>query len=277
MTAARVASCLSAAAGRLRLALLAASAAVLLGACAGAGVAPSGVDVMPESQEETDERRRARIRLELAASYYQQGNYTVALDELRLALQADPNYAAAYGMLGLVYMDIGERQKAEESFQRALRLRPSDPDLNNGYGWFLCQTGREKASIEYFVRAVRSPLYATPAKPLQNAGICSMRIGEMDAAEGYFQRALQVDALNPVALYNLGEIYLKRGDTERARLLAQRLLTAYDPTAQTLWLALRVERQAGNREAVASLGTQLRRRFPASREASLLQAGKFDD
>ena len=45
---------------------------------------PSGV--MPDSSEENEERRRARIRLELAANYYSQGNYNYALDELRQAL-----------------------------------------------------------------------------------------------------------------------------------------------------------------------------------------------
>ena len=32
-----------------------------------------------------------------------------------------------------------------------------------------------------------------PAKPLHNAGICSVRIGDEAAAEGYFQRAFQSD------------------------------------------------------------------------------------
>lgn len=238
---------------------------------------PVPTAVLPDSAEENDERRRARIRLELAAGYYQQGNYNVALDELRQALAADPNYPAAYGMLGLIYMDLNDRPRADESFQRALRLAPGDSDLNNNYGWYLCQTGRPKDAIEHFLRALRNPLYATPSRPLHNAGICSLRMGDVAAAEDYFQRAFQVDPGNPVAMFNLAEIYLKRGDLQRARFYVQRLTSSFEPSAEVLWLALRVERKLGNADAQESLATQLRRRFPGSREASALAAGQFGE
>jgi type IV pilus assembly protein PilF len=234
-------------------------------------------DVVPGTGEETDARRRARIRTELAAGYYQQGSLKFALDELGQAVRADPRYAPAFGMLGLVYMDMGDRSRAEESFRRALAIAPDDADLNNSYGWFLCQTGREKQSIAHFERALKDPLFSTPAKPLHNAGICSLRMGDAKAAEDYFQRAFQVDATNPVAMYNLGVIFLTRGELDKARFHSQRLITRYDPTAQTLWLALRVERALGNSDAEASLALQLRRRFPGSPEAGLLAAGRYSD
>jgi type IV pilus assembly protein PilF len=265
-------------------ALAACAAGALLVGCAtpvGEGSAgrqaASAGSVLPGTAEETDVRRRARIRLELAASYYQQGNYNVALEELRQSLAIDPEYAPAYGVLGLVYMDLGDRARAEESFQRALRIAPDDSELNNNYGWFLCQTGRERESIARFRNALRNPLYPTPARPMHNAGICSLRMGEETAAEAWFQRSFQADPRNPVALYNLGVIYLKRRDLERARFYTQRLTSSFEPTAQVLWLALRVERLAGDRDAEASFATQLRRRFPGSPEAALLAAGRYGD
>ncbi|MFO1196703.1 MAG: type IV pilus biogenesis/stability protein PilW [Burkholderiaceae bacterium] len=238
---------------------------------------PSGQAVLPDSAEESEERRRARIRLELGASYYQQGKYAVALEELRQALLIDSSYALAYGVLGLVYMDMGERARAEESFQRGLRIAPADSDLNNNYGWFLCQGGRHRESLEYFQRALRNPLYPTPAKPLHNAGLCAQRMGDEKAAEAYFLRAFQVQPSDPVAMFNLGLINLKRRDVDRARFYAQRLLGSFEPTAEVLWLALRVERLAGNADALASLSSQLRRRFPESREAQMLASGNFSD
>jgi len=274
--------------GRLRVIALVGALAVLgLASCAtrdeattggsriaGAGSTPGS---LPGSPEESEERRRARIRVELAANYYQQGNYPVALQELRQALEADPDYAMAHGMLGLLQMDLGEHAAADASFQRALRLAPNDSDLNNNYGWFLCQTGRPKESIDYFMKAVRNPLYMTPARPFHNAGICSLRMGDEKAAEDYFLRSFQIDPRNAVAMYNLAEIYLKRGDMERARLYSYRLSTTYEPSAQTLWLALRIERKAGNRDAEDSLAAQLKRRFPTSMEAARLARGEYGD
>lgn len=230
---------------------------------------------MAGSADESESRRRARIRLELAASYYQQGNYKVALDELRQALAIDPAYAQVHGMLGLVYMDLNDRARAEESFQRALRLAPADSDINNNYGWYLCQAGQPARAIEHFQIALRNPLYATPARPLHNAGICSLRMGDEKAAEDYFQRSFQIDPGNPVAMFNLAELNLKRGDIAKARFHSQRLLGAFEPSAEVLWQAIRIEHRAGNADSRDSLGAQLRRRFPASREASLLAAGRF--
>lgn len=232
---------------------------------------------LPNSGVESEQTRRAQIRLELGASYYQQRNYSVAIEELKKALAIQPDYAAAFGMLGLVYMDLGERGQAESSFQNALRVAPTDSEINNNYGWFLCQTGRPKESIAYFLKALNDPLYRTPARPLHNAGICSLMLGDENAAEQYFLRSFQVDPLNPVAMYNLGEIYLKRRDIERAHFYSQRLITNFDPTAQTLWLALRVERLARNRDGEQSLAAQLRRRYPDSPEAARLSRGDFGD
>ncbi|MGB7181689.1 MAG: type IV pilus biogenesis/stability protein PilW [Burkholderiaceae bacterium] len=239
------------------------------------GQAAKRESVVPKAAIDTEERRRARIRLELAAQHYQSRNYTTALDELRQSLTVDPEYSAAYGMLGLIYMDLKDAPRAEESFKQALKLSPDNPDINNNYGWFLCQAGREREAVALFERAASDPLYAAPSKPLHNAGVCMRKVGDTQAAESFLQRAFKVDPRNPVAMFNLGEIYLEREDLDRAQFYAQRLVSAHEPAPQTLWLALRVEQARGNREGMLSLASQLRKRFPSSREASLLREGRF--
>src|SRR6185312_10122537 len=120
-------------------------------------------------------RNRARIHTDLAAAYYERGTMGVALEELRTATAADDSYAPAYGLFGLVYTELREKPLAETSFQRALRLAPNDPDINHNHGWFLCQNGRERDSIRYFLQAVRNPLYAAPWRSYSAAGVCSLR------------------------------------------------------------------------------------------------------
>jgi type IV pilus assembly protein PilF len=237
----------------------------------------SVANALPDSENESDTRRRARLRTELAAGYYGQRNTQVALEELRQAVTIDPTYAPAHGLLGLILMDLGDSARAEASFNRALSLAPNDSELNNNFGWFLCQTNRISRSFEYFQRAARNPLYRTPSRPLHNAGICALRQKDEPAAEDYFQRALQADPNNPVALFNLAEIYLKRKEFERAQRLSQALLRSFEPNAQTLWLGLRIERALGNQDNEASLATQLRRRFPAAPETTLLMNGRFGE
>jgi type IV pilus assembly protein PilF len=223
-----------------------------------------------------DPRESAKVHTELAFGYFQRGQMAVALEEVRIALNARPDYFLAYNVLGLINMDLGDNVKAEDAFHRALTIAPNDSDTLNNYGWFLCQTKRERQAIPQFMQALKDPLYATPVKPYLNAGVCSQRIGDDAAAEDYFRKAFSLDPANPGALLNLGELYLKRSDLVKARFYAERLNKSYDPSPQSLWLALRIERKAGDLASETSFATQLRRRFPNSAEYQRLSQGQFE-
>jgi type IV pilus assembly protein PilF len=254
--------------------------ALLSGCAAPGGGAVGGSDSpvnLANRGDETDIRKRARIRLELAVGYYQNGQFSIALDELRNALQTDPNYPDAIGVLALVYMELNERSLAEENFQKALHLAPNDSELNNNYGWFLCQNGREAQSIGYFQAAMRNPLYQTPAKPLTNAGVCSIRMRDLAAAESFLTRAFEIDPSSAVTMFNLADVYLRKGQYQRAWFYANRLNTTFDPTPQTLWLGIRVARKGGDRTSELNLVSTMRKRFPTSREAGLLARGAYDE
>lgn len=223
-----------------------------------------------------DPRNRAKVHTELASLYFERGNMGVALEELRIANAADPNYAQAHGMFGLVYMELRENQLAEQSFQRGLRLAPQDPDLNHNYGWYLCQTGRETEGIRYFMQAIRNPLYGTPGRSYSAAGTCALRTNQIKDAEDYFQRALKMEPDDPRSLLQLGQIRYRQGNVGESRTLVSRFNKLADPTPESLWLALRIERRLGERVAEASFASQLRRRYPGSHEFQLLQRGEFD-
>ncbi|GAB3537404.1 type IV pilus biogenesis/stability protein PilW [Noviherbaspirillum agri] len=201
----------------------------------------------------------------------------VALDEIKLALQADPNFADAYSMRALIYMEMGESRKAEEDFLQAIRLAPNNPDFSNNYGWFLCQTGREKQSIAYFDAALKSRAYQSPAKALNNAGICSLKLKNSAAAERYFTQAFQYEPGNISTNISLARIHYDRADYERARFYIGRVMKTDVMTAEVLWLAIRVERKLGDRAAENSLVTQLRRRHGGSDEYAAYQRGAFDE
>ena len=102
-------------------------------------------DLITDS-DETAERRRARLRVELASGYFEQGQTKVALDEIKQALAIDPTYAEAYNLRGLVYMRLNDIPLAEDSFRRALAVNSRDADVAHNYGWLLCQQGRYSES-----------------------------------------------------------------------------------------------------------------------------------
>ncbi|MCX7172557.1 MAG: type IV pilus biogenesis/stability protein PilW [Proteobacteria bacterium] len=261
------------------IAILATIAGLLfLGGCAVSKRTSEQSAEQPVSQQTatSDTRQRAKVHTELGALYMQRGNMGVALEEARAALSADPGYAPAYNLQGLVYMQLHEDHTAETNFEKALAVAPADPEINNSFGWFLCQTGREQRSLQYFMVAIKSPLYATPALPYTNAGICSMRIKDDKAAEDYFVRALRLDGNNDRALYFLANITYRQGRIAAARLHLQELHKIADPSPESLWLGVRIERKLGDREAEARFASQLRRKFPGSQELQMLMQGQYD-
>jgi type IV pilus assembly protein PilF len=255
-------------------------AGALLALVAGCATRPpessSGVDTGVIVGEVGDPRNRARIHTELAAAYYSRGSMAVALEELRTAAAADPTYASTYSMFGLVYMDLRETKLARQNFEHGLELSPNDPDINHNYGWFLCQTGHETESIRYFLRAIANPLYPTPWRSYTAAGVCSMRKDKLGDAEQFFQHALKLQPNEPMALLQMGEIRYRDGKMTEARDYVSRFNALVSPTAESLWLALRVEHKLGERLAEAKLASQLRHRFPGSRESQALQRGDYE-
>lgn len=229
------------------------------------------------SSDQTEDQKRAQIRLQLAIGYYGQHQLEVALDEIKQALAADPSSSDAYNLRGLIYMDMGETRLAEDNLLRALKLAPRNPDLANNYGWFLCQNGREQEALPYFQTALANKSYQSPAKALNNAGVCSLKLKDEAAAERYFTQAFQYEPGNPSVNANLAKIYYGRRNDERARFYINRAIKSDMTTADILWTAIKIERRQGQRSAEASLVTQLRRRYPESQEYAAYLRGAFDE
>ena len=248
-----------------------------LGGCAG-GVASTSNTAQPVTEsDEPEARKRARLRLELASGYFEQGQTTVALDEIKRSLAADPAYGPAYVLRGLVYMRLNDNRLAEDSFQRALQINPKDPDALHTLGWFSCQLGRHAQAIELFARALASPVYGGQAKTYMAKGVCQTRMGQLAEAEGSFARSYELDAANPITAYNLSALLFRRGEDTRAQFYIRRLNNSDMANAETLWLGIRVERRLGNTEALQQLAQQLGRRYPQSREWALYQRGAFNE
>lgn len=255
---------------RSRITLLAATAiaAVLLSGCESTGGLQEPVieNVTSSGGDPSDQRNRARIPTELGSLYYSLGNMAVAPEELRLAVAADPTYALASSMLGTIHMELLEPKLAEQNFERALQLSLTDSEINHRYGWFLCQAGREANSQKFFQHSIRNPLNLAPWRSSSAVGVYSMRKGLFKEAEGFFQASLRQDRNDGTSLYNLGLLRYQQGSMKEARMLVSRPSKLEEPSAESLWLALRIERKLGERNAEASLGNQPGRRFPASRE-----------
>jgi type IV pilus assembly protein PilF len=235
-----------------------------------------GADLVTES-DEPDARKRARLRVELATGYFEQGQTTVALDEVKQALAADASYAPAHNLRGLAYMRLGEMRLAEESFRRAVTLAPKDANLSHNLGWLLCQQARFSEAQPLFDAALASPLYGGRAKTLLTQGICLAKAGKPVDAESSLSKAFELDAGNPVISFNLAQLLFNRGELNKAQFHLRRLNNSELANAETFWLGMKVEQRLGNRDALRQLGDQLKRRYPQSRELGFYERGAFHE
>ena len=89
--------------------------AALSGLSACSTAAPQ-LDTLTQAQPDST-RQRAMRRLSLATAYYEQNQNEVAQQEVRAALQIDPEFAEAYSLLGLIHQREKAPTLAQQSFE----------------------------------------------------------------------------------------------------------------------------------------------------------------
>jgi type IV pilus assembly protein PilF len=233
-------------------------------------------DLVTES-DEPEGRKRARLRLELAVAYFDKGQTTDALDHLKQSIAADPTLFEAYNLRGLIYMRLNDLALADESFRRALSINPKAASVQHNYGWMLCQQSRYPEAMQMFANALGNPAYGDRAKTWMAQGLCQQRAGQLADAESSLLRAYELDAGNPITAYNLSLLQYQRGEFVRAQFYMRRLNNSELANAESLWLGIKVERRMENREAMAQLGAQLKKRYPQSREYLAFERGAFNE
>lgn len=249
-------------------------AAAMLAGCAAQPM--DGGSGMGSTQVDSDSRQRARAFTDLANAYLARAQYKVALDELRKAITADNRFGPAYNIYGLIYMELTEDKLAEENFRRAIELDRADSEAHNNYGWFLCTRGRYDEGLDQFNAALRNPLYGKPEQAMANAGLCAEKKGDLALAEANLMKSLKLQPDNPNTVLKLAGLHFRQGRLEETQRLLGRHAELAPPTAESLWLGVRLERKLGDRAQEAAYGLQLRKRFPDSDEARRLLAGRYE-
>jgi type IV pilus assembly protein PilF len=248
-----------------------------LGGCASQPAGTTASGDIPTASDDTDARKRARIRLELAVGYFEEGKTEVALDEIKQVISIDPSFSDAYVVRGAIYMRLNDARLAEESFRRAIAMNPRDADAHHNLGWLQCQQGRYPDAQREFEAALANPLYGGRAKTLMAEGVCQARAGQTADAEKTLGRSYELDPGNPITGYNLASLLYRRGENSRAQFIIRQLNNSELANAESLWLGIKIERRLNDRVAMRQLGDQLKKRFASSREAAAYDRGAFDD
>lgn len=175
-----------------------AAAAIALGVLAAA--CQAGMAVNPQA---------SALNVELGAAYLDQGRLQLARDKLARAARQDAGSAEAHRLLGLVYAELEDGDRAEEHLVRAVRLAPRDAEALNSLGVFRCRRpGEAEQGLELLKRAAREAGADRRAAVFANCGLCELPQDRTRAAR-WFRRALELDPRNAQAQFFLQRLRIQ--------------------------------------------------------------------
>ena len=247
--------------------------AVLLGlalsACAGGG----------SSQPSARDRaiQVSNIKAQLAIEYMRAQDYRQAVSSIDEALASNSKNENARLVRAQIYQYLKVSDKAQESFLKALAISPDSAEINNNYGWFLCNTQNKPAeAIAYFDKALSDPTYPNPQVAYLNKGICSARSGQFGLSEAYLERALAVSPQFFPALKELARTKMLAGNLKEADYYFRQYQSQIDMLSpDDLLLGWRLSRSLGQTQAAYEYEAQLRANYPYSEELQMITTGRL--
>ncbi len=226
-------------------------------------------------QQQKNNEKIAESNVRLGVGYLQQGKVEAALEKIKKALKAVPDYPDAHSSIALVYQQLGEDEKAKEHYETALELQPDNALTHNNYATLLCKIGKPIDAEPHFLQAINTRGYRTPAQALENLGTCLMQVPDLDKAEKYLRQALQINPRLPGALFQMVRVGIEKKRYMSGRAYLQRYHEVVKMNPQSLMLGIEVENKLGDKKTVMDYKSQLRRDFPDSEETRKLLEQEF--
>jgi tetratricopeptide (TPR) repeat protein len=160
----------------------------------------------------------------------------MAMNEFECALALDPNNPAILAQIGAVYEAKGEIPNALQAYRSAAEINPQDPEF-----WLLLAQISLKYEFEVSeiaLPAARNALALNPldAPALDALGYSYYLLGDLNFAEKYLHRAVELDPELAGAQYHLGLLKFHQNDSEAA-VAAFKLAQELDPDGGIGFLA----------------------------------------
>jgi tetratricopeptide (TPR) repeat protein len=149
-----------------------------------------------------------------AYDLYEQGRMCEALEQLDLAIEANPENTSLYFNKALAFDALERFDEAIECYNAALEARPDDPEIYNSLAVDYTRTGLYDLAITTFATAIEIDPAFEPA--YCNQIITYAEMGNFDKAEEVFYLAQQINPDCPLCFYNIGNAMFCQGEMKRA-------------------------------------------------------------
>jgi type IV pilus assembly protein PilF len=230
-------------------------------------IACAGRETKLSDEENPD---NAEKNVQLALHYLKEGNPQHALNKVLLALKQNPELDSAYDAAGRIYAEHNQPDLAEKYYKRAIELMPQDATPYNHYGQFLCNEKRFQEAEEVFLKGIKTETANAAEVAYANAGLCAIRVPDLERAAGYFRSALNVNPKMAVPYYQLARIDFKKEQFSQAQRNLQSYLHYGVPTPKSLSLGIEIEGALGDTELQTEYARQLKENFPNAEETQQL-------
>ncbi len=119
--------------------------------------------------------------------------------------------------LALAYDQRGLKDQSLSHLQKALKIRPAYPEANNMMGYIYATRGQFELARGAFQKALDDPFYKTPQFAAYNLGRLYEKNGDIEKALTYYQQAVKFDERYGLAWLRTGQILeqLSRRDDAR--------------------------------------------------------------
>lgn len=138
-----------------------------------------------------------------------------AAADARMWLKTDPDDSRTYILLGDIYRDADEPEKAIEIYSQGTKVPPYRPLVWSGRGLALLMLGKREEAASDFREAIE--LYPQHVPALLELGRILLDDGEdLQAAQRCFQQAREEEPQNADVHAGMGELYLARNELDKA-------------------------------------------------------------
>jgi Flp pilus assembly protein TadD len=150
----------------------------------------------------------------LARRCAQTGNWPQAEQLCRRLVQAEPDHADAWFLLGAAWLAQGRVAEAQAGLEQAVRLKPDHARAHDCLGIVLARQGKLQEATACFRQAVQ--LRPDLAEPHSNLGAVLAEQRRLDEAVASYRQALRLRPHYGEALHNLGYALVEQGRLEEA-------------------------------------------------------------
>lgn len=148
----------------------------------------------------------------IGACYREIGNLEGAAKMFDAAVTIQPDYAEAHFNLGVTRMDLGQNDAAIESYRKAIIITPNYPDAHNNLGKIFLDLENYNAAIESFEWAIAYQHDLSEAH--NNLGNAFNFCGRAEEAIKSFEKAILYNPDYDKAYFNLALTYKDIGNKD---------------------------------------------------------------